>query len=216
MTDPFSIVSGIAGILSVAVSIVSSCYKYSVTAKGAASEIQDLLDELTSLMGVLTAIKALIDSDDQYLLDDDEATLVESNDEAGTAEKLPQSPLLDDTQLGILEAVVKSCKHTLDKVMADLTSAQPGSKHKLGRSWKVIMWPFRKEDILSLTARLGSYKSTLSCALSTQNLLVFLMFRVPAVCLEKKYYQPRNSGCSQRHLRKSKSRASSISLRGAR
>lgn len=60
MADPLSIASGIAGILSLAGVILCRSYEYGIAVKDAPADFLRLLDEITSLSGVLFRLQALV------------------------------------------------------------------------------------------------------------------------------------------------------------
>ena len=148
MADPLSIASGITAVLTVTVQVVSTCYKYNRAVNDASTDIEKLLHELTSLIGVLTAVQAIVDQNP----DEDSSSTNHFN-------SLKES--LDD------------CKKSLDEVEIKLKKAYPDSKPRLARSAKLLIWPLKKTETLALVQRLESHKTTFLCAMTTRNLLVF-------------------------------------------
>ena len=173
MADPLSIASGITAVLTVAVQLVSVCYQYSSTVKGATADIQKMLHELTSLMGVLTSIKAIIDPECQEPWADDENKLVK-NSEIG--ERLTHHCSLTRSQIDLLKMPLDDCKQALDEVKVKLIGASTSSKLKLSRTSQLLMWPLKQKETLALLRRLERHKATFLSALTAQNLLVFVTF----------------------------------------
>ncbi|EXJ53452.1 uncharacterized protein A1O5_13320 [Cladophialophora psammophila CBS 110553] len=59
MTDPFSIVTGVAGLLSLAGTVISQCYCYGCAVAEAPDEARRLVSEVTSLNGILLGVQGL-------------------------------------------------------------------------------------------------------------------------------------------------------------
>lgn len=60
MTDPVSLVTGIAGLLSLAGEVISKCYRYGCAVSGAPDEAKRLVTELTGLSGILVGVQVLV------------------------------------------------------------------------------------------------------------------------------------------------------------
>ena len=65
MTDPFSLVTGVAGLLSFAGAVIGQCYRYGCAASGAPEEAKRLLSEVMGLSGVLVGVQGLVKQNDQ-------------------------------------------------------------------------------------------------------------------------------------------------------
>ncbi|OAP56492.1 hypothetical protein AYL99_09671 [Fonsecaea erecta] len=59
MTDPFSLVTGVAGLLSLAGTVISQCYCYGCAVAEAPDEARRLVSEVTSLNGILLGVQGL-------------------------------------------------------------------------------------------------------------------------------------------------------------
>ncbi|OQV01834.1 NACHT domain-containing protein [Cladophialophora immunda] len=59
MTDPFSIVTGVAGLLSLTGAVISQCYCYGCAVAEAPDEARRLVSEVTSLNGILLGVQGL-------------------------------------------------------------------------------------------------------------------------------------------------------------
>jgi hypothetical protein len=60
MADPFSIVTGVAGLISLAGEVISKCYGYGCAVSGAPEEARRLVSEVTGLVGVLVGVQTLV------------------------------------------------------------------------------------------------------------------------------------------------------------
>ncbi|OCT47211.1 ankyrin repeat protein [Cladophialophora carrionii] len=60
MTDPFSIVTGVAGIITLAGEVISRCYRYGCAVSGAPDEAKRLVSEVTGLSGILVGVQVLV------------------------------------------------------------------------------------------------------------------------------------------------------------
>ncbi|KAK4938758.1 hypothetical protein LTR10_020861 [Elasticomyces elasticus] len=62
--DPFSLVTGVAGLLSLAGQVISQCYRYGCAVSDAPKEAKRLVSEVTSLSGLLVGLQGLVQQDD--------------------------------------------------------------------------------------------------------------------------------------------------------
>jgi ankyrin repeat domain-containing protein 50 len=60
MTDPFSVVTGVAGLIALAGEVISKCYQYGCAVTGAPDEAKRLVSEVTGLSGILVGVQALV------------------------------------------------------------------------------------------------------------------------------------------------------------
>src|ERR1700761_6562092 len=60
MTDPFSLVTGVAGLIALAGEVISKCYQYGCAVSGAPDEAKRLVSEVTGLSGVLVGVQVLV------------------------------------------------------------------------------------------------------------------------------------------------------------
>ena len=163
MADPLSIASGIAGIITLAGSIVSSTYKYAHAVKGAFSETRALMDEIMSLTGVLTAVKSLLET--------------EANPEPPAYSELPPDSSSERrmgrfAELGIEESIqdtrviLSTIEESLKKAIASMSRrGVPGAFNKL-------IWPLKHGDTLTLVERLERKKAVFMCALGAANISI--------------------------------------------
>ncbi len=60
MTDPFSVVTGLAGLIALAGEVISKCYRYGCAVSGAPDEAKRLVSEVTGLSGILVGVQGLV------------------------------------------------------------------------------------------------------------------------------------------------------------
>ena len=139
--DGLSVVSGFAGLVSLADVIVRRLVHYMSTVKNAKESISGLLLETSGLLGVLQSLKLLAE---QY-----------------GKEKAAYLQLHH----------VSSCYETLDRLRSLLGESYP-SKHKstLKGIKDRLYWPLSKPDVERYIEELERHKSSLSLALSADNL----------------------------------------------
>lgn len=76
MTDPLSVASGIAGLISLAGFAIGQCYRYGCGVSNAPEESKRLVSEVTGLSGILVGVQGIIKSnpspgpDLEHVLDD--------------------------------------------------------------------------------------------------------------------------------------------------
>lgn len=64
MTDPLSVITGVAGIISLAGAVIGQCYRYGCGVSGAPEEAKRLVSEVTGLSGVLVGVQSLVKQSD--------------------------------------------------------------------------------------------------------------------------------------------------------
>ena len=139
MADPLSVVSGVAGLLTLAGSVISQCYAYGCAVSGAPKEMKSLVDEVTNLSGLLVGLQGLLNT-----------------------ERLPIS------QRGTMTRTVDDCEATLREILDTLHQVKPtAAKGKLGKTVKRLLWPLQRDQALALVHRLERQRNTLAFALST-------------------------------------------------
>jgi hypothetical protein len=60
MTDPFSIATGVAGVIQLAGFVIGQCYRYGCGVSSAPEEARRLVSEVTSVSGVLVGVQGVI------------------------------------------------------------------------------------------------------------------------------------------------------------
>jgi NACHT domain len=139
MADPLSVASGVAGLITLAGSVISKCYTYGCAVSGAPKEMKSLVDEVTNLSGLLVGLQGLVKAD-----------------------RLPAG------QKETVTRTVDDCKATLGEILDTLDQVKPASTEgKLGKTVKRLLWPLKREQTLALVHRLDRQRNTLAFALST-------------------------------------------------
>ncbi len=64
MTDPLSIATGVAGIISLAGVVIGQCYRYGCGVSDAPDEARRLVFEVTGLSGILVGVQGLVKQSD--------------------------------------------------------------------------------------------------------------------------------------------------------
>ena len=155
MADPISIASGIAGLISLAGSVVSTCYQYGCAVKSAPTEIQKLLGEVMSLSGVLTAVKSLIDAETAKVYTDEKTDC--------------RSDYPPPYRFVELEGPLNDCRCALEEIEAVLKKASSKEEHKLGKAFKRLIWPLKQPETMAIVARLERSKSAFMLTLTVTN-----------------------------------------------
>ncbi|KAK6373649.1 hypothetical protein LTS17_008142 [Exophiala oligosperma] len=138
MTDPLSITTGVAGLLSLAGSVISQCYQYGCGVADAPEEAKRLAFEVTNLSGLLVGVQNLA-KHHQFPTQDIQPILKEC-----------------DTSL-----------QTLSSRLRDHGPHPNNKASTTRRTIKRLLWPLRKTDTENLIALLERHKRSLSLALDT-------------------------------------------------
>lgn len=143
--DPLSLTCNVAGVLTITAKLISVGYSYGSSVVDFPGEVQELIAELTSLSGILSALEAVVDNPLSYQVD-------------GTTNKRPI--LITKFLSGSLE----ECGKNLQAVLESLENQRVGSKAQ--KIFKRVTWPLKENDTRDLFGRLERYKRTFSLALS--------------------------------------------------
>lgn len=163
MADPLSIAASVGGLITLAQVIIGKGYSYCNTVKDCPKEINDLLNEVTPLSGVLLALKPVVHR------------LASTEDANRSTNPIPflvcaqLTPCVEDvTQL----QQITSCTNTLEEIKKILDTFS-GGKNGSGPSILTRMkWPLKKAGTQDLMDRLASYKRTFQLALSADTMQV--------------------------------------------
>lgn len=144
MSDPLSVAASVAGLISLADVITRTTFKYIKEAKGAAKEIQRLLEETTDLYGTLNKLGLIVSRYQEHSFD---STVLAKN--------------------------LRSCQGLLQKIKERLDRAdphcsdptKPSSHRRTLLVSKSLTWPFSSIETKSLLQELIQQKSTLSLSL---------------------------------------------------
>ena len=173
MADPISIASGVAGIIALAGSVVATCYKYGCAVKDAPREVQRLLNEVTSLAGVLTGVRTLVDAHSGPT-----SPPAKASEKPGEEDGRDPPPYEDpwNVDLESLKAPVEDCRAVLQELQDALSGAsweRRGERdQKLKRAFKRLMWPLKQRETDALASRLERCKATFLSALTATNISI--------------------------------------------
>jgi Cdc6-like AAA superfamily ATPase len=162
MADPLSIVSGIAGVVALAGSVVSKCYTYGVAVKGGPAEIQRLLDELISLTGILNAVKSLTEASEAQ-----KQGAIWAHDDLASDLPPPYSHKAPIDQLERLVSPLNGAQALLEKIEASLRKAEIKSEHRVERVFQRLLWPLKKQETQDLIAQLERFKTSFTLSLTS-------------------------------------------------
>lgn len=147
--DPLSLSCNIVGVLTVASKLLSLGYSYGNSVKDFPEDIQNLVGELSSLSGILHALKATIDIPD-----------------GGGFVSTKVAPS------GVARAItipLEDCGRLLLDMVGDLEKYQ-NSGSKAQKVAKRLYWPLKESETKNWVRRIGRYKSTFSLALSADEM----------------------------------------------
>jgi hypothetical protein len=137
MADPLSIAASVAGLITIAETVIGSGYQYVKNAKDAGSQVSALISEITNLFGVLHSLHLV-------------ACRFEGEE--------------FDSTMQIHH--IHSCYVVLEKIKLRLDKANPvGSHNALEAAKRKLHWPISSSETKSLIADVERHKSTLSLAL---------------------------------------------------
>ncbi len=146
MTDPLSVTAGVAGLLTIAGSTLSTCYTYGCAVADAPAEARRLKDSLIELSGVLVGLHGV-----EHLVS-------------------------VSSQGVNLEALVDACRSSLNAVLQSLERSGPiNATHSLKQTLIRLRWPLSKKETLALVDQIEHRKSTICLALSTLTMYVRML-----------------------------------------
>lgn len=139
MADPLAIAAGVAGLLALAGDVLGKCYTYGCAVASAPKEMRKLVEEMTTLSGILVGLQGLVSADN-----------------------------LAVSQKIALSQSIRDCHLTLREVLDTLDTVKPESKRqKIGSTINRLLWPLKQKETLALLGRLERNKSALTFALTT-------------------------------------------------
>jgi hypothetical protein len=142
MGDPLSVAASVAGLITIAETVIRNGYQYVRDAEGAGSQIATLILEITNLFGVLHSLRLV-------------ACRFEGED--------------FDSTMQIHH--IQSCYEILDKIQKQLDKADPAkSRNRLDAARRKLQWPLSSSETKSLIAEVERHKSTLSLALNADGM----------------------------------------------
>lgn len=142
--DPLSLTCNIAAVLTVTAQLISAGYSYGSSVAAFPGEVQELMAELTSLSGILSALRAIVD---------------QPHDSADVQPSLIAK---------FLSSPLEECGKRLQSVLQSLQDQNEGNKMK--KLFKRVTWPLKEEETKDLLAGLERYKKTFLLALSADEM----------------------------------------------
>ncbi|KAI0104284.1 hypothetical protein GGR51DRAFT_229878 [Nemania sp. FL0031] len=140
--DPLSVAGTIAGLVTLADALFRAAYKYYKAASEASHEIEELVNRLQSLAGILHSLKILADALEQD----------------STHTTIQMSHILNATKL------LREIKERLDKAQSKKSGA------KFDTIQQSLKWPFTKTKTKELSEKLSQQQDIISLALHCDSL----------------------------------------------
>lgn len=143
MTDPFSVISGACGVISLGITICNGIINYSLTVKGADAEVKHITRKAARMQKTMCLLERTL-QDNKSLLEREYTD--------------PLKHMVDIIRAGIdnLQDAVNKCWGEAAK-SAELVVA--------GSTAKKALYPFRQKSLLSLNTALDSLHLELSTAM---------------------------------------------------
>ena len=142
MSDPLSVISGIAGLVTAVELVASRTRKYVTAVKNVNKDIKTLSQELIALYGVLNSLSLIVH---QF-----------ESEGSESAARLHH---------------IYSCQTTLETIRNKLNKADPNIvENRLHIGKRKLQWPFSKEETKNMLLEVERHKTTLSLALSADNM----------------------------------------------
>ena len=172
MADPLSIAAGVSGLISLAGEVTLTCYRYGCAVKHAPKEIQDLLNEITSLTGVLASVQALIDAHADQQRSTDDVPPADAKDKEDSDPPPPYELGAPKVDLKRLEPPVADCRAVLGDLKGKLQRASFEDDHRVRKAFKRFTWPLKQPETREMLHRLERDKATFISALTSTNVAV--------------------------------------------
>lgn len=144
--DPLSLSCNITGVLTISSKLLSFGYSYGNSVKDFPEDLRDLTSELSSLSGILHALKVVMDS-----LDDSRAVPAGA-DPNGVARAMA--------------IPMEHCERLLLDIVRYLEKEYQKSGSKTQGLVQRLSWPLKESKIKGWIERIRRYKNTFSLALS--------------------------------------------------
>ncbi|PMD42182.1 hypothetical protein L207DRAFT_424605 [Hyaloscypha variabilis F] len=143
MSDPLSIASGIAGLVTHADAVFSNVYQYAKAVQNAEKEIKELVATVQSLSGLLHSLALVL----------------------AELEK-------DTTESNFRLHHINSCRATLSKIQRKLNANDDSSTldGRIERALRKLKWPFSQPETKQLVVEIEQHKATINVALSADGL----------------------------------------------
>jgi len=148
--DPLSLISGVAGIITLAQSVISGLTTYTMSVKGAPAEMRTLIDELGSLNNVLAEIKSSFEDKANGKLLDEGAMLMKT--------------------LAACQQILTETLHKLEDfdIKGTENEGTPSKGVKYKQLLKRMSFPFKRDEVQRLLVVVRDYKATLTLAMTLE------------------------------------------------
>ncbi|KAF2827073.1 hypothetical protein CC86DRAFT_416916 [Ophiobolus disseminans] len=143
MAEPLSIVSGIAGIVTLSGAVVAAGYRYINAVASAPKDVRDVVREVAALSALLSQL---------------------------VAQSLPPSPssrYVFDTL--VRQNVIQDCEVILRSIQKSLQACTPIDEQTRQNALKALAWPLKQKDIAKNGERINRLCAILRTALSIDN-----------------------------------------------
>lgn len=160
--DPLSLSASVIAILQISGSLISTLYNYRTGVVSASKEAARIIAELNSLRAVLESLLSAIESE----------SALQTPPPYGETSSLPASSLsrlATITKLAQPNGELQRCQMELEALCQKL---QVKDESKFEKMKHALMWPLKKEQVDSALESLQSAKSTMSLALSTDQMVL--------------------------------------------
>ncbi|KAH7071510.1 hypothetical protein BKA63DRAFT_74120 [Paraphoma chrysanthemicola] len=143
MTEPLSIASGVAGIITLTSAVVAAGYKYLDAVRSAPQDIKDLMREITLLNTIVSQMAT-------------HSFLAEPG-------SYPSLAALNN------QNIFKDCESTLLVVRQHLDRYEPTNKSRRKNALKTLSWPVGQKDIIKGRERIERLCNVLNTAMALDN-----------------------------------------------
>lgn len=163
--DPVSLAASIAGLVSLAETVVSIGRKYYSGVRNAPREMSALIGETAALSEILLSLKEIAEQENGAIKSQESNKSLDSKTSA--LSQLTRSKLAGEGVIKNLSPVLfDSCLETLSKVQRIITKLECHSDETILNATRRLRWPSKQEEIQNLLARLERHKSSFQLAIS--------------------------------------------------
>lgn len=158
--DPFSLATGIAGLVQISGLVISRCYHYGCAVSSAPAERRQLLAEITTLSGLLIGLQCRVNADSSSDTGDNNYGMTGMSDALSECQVILKelADRLDGIGVGgeVGEGVGKG--------------ERIGKRKKFGMGVKRALWLLKEKETMELVERLERHKATLTMALNSDTM----------------------------------------------
>jgi len=144
MADGLSVAASIAGLITIADTVVRRGYQYLKEVRDAEGSVGKLIAEVNNLVGVLHSLKNIADR-----FEDDGSK----------------------PEMTIQIHYVQSCYQAMEIIQQSLDKADPSrARNRVGQAIKKLQWPLTKSSTTALILEIERHKSAMTLALSADGM----------------------------------------------